>query len=156
MNQLIRRVSHLQQEAEPIQKAVLDQETVPMVESQPMPQQARRQLPAWLTQFGQVAVAACVSLAVIVGVQQYGGSDPTQPQAEQLPVLQTIPLAGSVEPVSLTRKPVKPLTEQANEAEMREKQRSRINALLQDFELQLRLNAEAVVQEVDNPEPVVE
>ncbi len=37
------------------------------VEAQPTPQQAKRMMPAWLTQFGQVAVAACVSLAVIVG-----------------------------------------------------------------------------------------
>lgn len=69
-------------------------------ESQPEPQKAKRQLPAWLTQFGQVAVAACVSLVVILGVQQYGGSDPMSPQADQLPVLQTVPFAGSAEPVA--------------------------------------------------------
>ncbi|MGR5457161.1 RseA family anti-sigma factor, partial [Vibrio alfacsensis] len=40
------------------------------IESQPTPSQAKRLLPAWITQFGQVAVAACVSLAVILGVQQ--------------------------------------------------------------------------------------
>ncbi|HAS64433.1 MAG TPA: anti-sigma E factor, partial [Vibrio sp.] len=35
------------------------------IESQPTPQAAKRYLPTWLTQFGQVGIAACVSLAVI-------------------------------------------------------------------------------------------
>lgn len=123
------------------------------IESQPTPSQARRQLPAWLSQFGQVAVAACVSLAVILGVQQYGGSDPTAPQADQLPVLQTVPFAGSVEPVSLTRSSVEQPT--LNENNVQE-QRRRINAMLQDYELQLRLNSEDVTDRSEDPETVVE
>lgn len=108
-------------------------------ESQPLPQQARRQLPAWLSQFGQVAVAACVSLAVILGVQQYGGSDPSAPQADQLPVLQTIPFAGSAEPVSLTRESVE---KSMSESSIQE-QRKRVHAMLRDYELQLRLNSDS-------------
>ncbi|EHU9471705.1 sigma-E factor negative regulatory protein [Vibrio vulnificus] len=108
-------------------------------ESQLLPQQARRQLPAWLSQFGQVAVAACVSLAVILGVQQYGGSDPAAPQADQLPVLQTIPFAGSAEPVSLTRESVE---KSMSESSMQE-QRKRVHAMLRDYELQLRLNSDS-------------
>ncbi|EJV9310791.1 sigma-E factor negative regulatory protein [Vibrio vulnificus] len=108
-------------------------------ESQPLPQQARRQLPAWLSQFGQVAVAACVSLAVILGVQQYGGSDPAAPQADQLPVLQTIPFAGSAEPVSLTRESVE---KSMSELSIQE-QRKRVHAMLRDYELQLRLNSDS-------------
>ncbi|HAS8514910.1 TPA: anti-sigma E factor [Vibrio vulnificus] len=108
-------------------------------ESQPLPQQARRQLPAWLSQFGQVAVAACVSLAVILGVQQYGGNDPAAPQAEQLPVLQTIPFAGSAEPVSLTRESVE---KSMSESSIQE-QRKRVHAMLRDYELQLRLNSDS-------------
>ncbi|HFQ4929710.1 RseA family anti-sigma factor [Vibrio vulnificus] len=108
-------------------------------ESQPLPQQARRQLPAWLSQFGQVAVAACVSLAVILGVQQYGGSDPATPQADQLPVLQTIPFAGSAEPVSLTRESVE---KSMSESSIQE-QRKRVHAMLRDYELQLRLNSDS-------------
>ncbi|MDK9758974.1 anti-sigma E factor, partial [Vibrio sp. D173a] len=96
-------------------------------EEQPKPQQAKRQMPAWLQQFGQVAVAACVSLAVILGVQQYGGSDPAASEAEQLPVLQTIPFAGSVEPVSLTRESVEKPVADANLQE----QRKRVHAMLQ-------------------------
>ncbi|MCU8343214.1 sigma-E factor negative regulatory protein [Vibrio vulnificus] len=108
-------------------------------ESQPLPQQARRQLPAWLSQFGQVAVAASVSLAVILGVQQYGGSDPAAPQADQLPVLQTIPFAGSAEPVSLTRESVE---KSMSESSIQE-QRKRVHAMLRDYELQLRLNSDS-------------
>ncbi|EJB8414607.1 TPA: sigma-E factor negative regulatory protein [Vibrio vulnificus] len=108
-------------------------------ESQPLPQQARMQLPTWLSQFGQVAVAACVSLAVILGVQQYGGSDPAAPQADQLPVLQTIPFAGSAEPVSLTRESVE---KSMSESSIQE-QRKRVHAMLRDYELQLRLNSDS-------------
>ncbi|MCG7585614.1 RseA family anti-sigma factor [Photobacterium sp. OFAV2-7] len=115
------------------------------VEPQPTPQQAKRTLPAWLTQFGQVAVAACVSLAVIVGVQQYNGGDDSvvsNPADSQIPVLQTIPFAGTAEPVSLTRDSVRSNSHAApSEAQVME-QRRRINAMLQDYELQLRLNAE--------------
>ncbi len=111
--------------------------SVAPIEEQPKPQQAKRQLPAWLQQFGQVAVAACVSLAVVLGVQQYGGSDPAAP--EQLPVLQTIPFAGSAEPVSLTRESVE---RPASEANLQE-QRKRVHAMLEDYELQLRLNSDA-------------
>ncbi|MCG9552371.1 anti-sigma E factor [Vibrio sp. Isolate31] len=111
--------------------------TVAPIEEQPKPQQTKRQLPAWFQQFGQVAVAACVSLAVVLGVQQYGGSDPAVP--EQLPVLQTIPFAGSAEPVSLTRESVE---RPASEANLQE-QRKRVHAMLEDYELQLRLNSDA-------------
>lgn len=117
--------------------------SLPYVE-QPTPHQARRTMPAWLTQFGQVALAACVSLAVIVGVQQYNGGEEAGLASDantQVPVLQTIPFAGTAEPVSLTRDSVRTRTESPSEAQLME-QRRRINAMLQDYELQLRLNAE--------------
>ncbi|MBU2897249.1 RseA family anti-sigma factor [Vibrio hepatarius] len=120
---------------------------------QPHPVRARRELPAWLNQFGQVAVAACVSFVVILGVQQYGGSEPGQADVEQLPVLQTIPFTGSAEPVSLTRSSVDQPT--PNSTTNVQEQRRRINAMLQDYELQLRLNSE-VSDHNDNPETVVE
>ncbi|MCG3758511.1 anti-sigma E factor [Vibrio cincinnatiensis] len=123
------------------------------LEQQPKAEQARRQLPAWLTQFGQVAVAACVSFAVILGVQQYGGHDSLTAQETQLPVLQTIPFSGSAEPVSLTRDSV--TRQGSSEASMQE-QRRRINALLQDYELQLRLNSENLIPHTDPVESVIE
>ncbi|GHA57057.1 RseA family anti-sigma factor [Photobacterium aphoticum] len=124
---------------------VREARTEPM-ESQPTPKQAKWTLPSWLTQLGQVAVAASVSLAVIVGVQQYNGNEPGMADiasGEQLPVLETIPFAGTAEPVSLTRDSVQANHRHAGptEAQVME-QRRRINAMLQDYELQLRLNAE--------------
>lgn len=108
------------------------------LEEQPVPHKAKRQMPRWLSQFGQVAIAACVSLVVIVGVQQYSDSGDTTNPAGQLPVLQTVPLAGSAEPVSLTRDAVSPQSQRSKVQE----QRREVNALLQDYELQLRLNSE--------------
>lgn len=125
----------------------------PLMEPQPVPEVARRQLPAWLTQLGQVGVAACVSLAVILGVQQYGGSDTNNIATEQLPVLQTVPLVGNVQPVSLTRDNV--VAQQSTEAQ-RVEQRRRINAMLQDYELQLRLTSDSKMEDEAETELVVE
>lgn len=110
----------------------------PILEAQPKPGKARARMPAWLSNLTQVGVAACVSLVVILGVQQYSGSDATNvaSDSDQLPVLQTIPFAGSAEPVSLTRDSVR---SQSSEAKAMEQHR-RANALMQDYELQLRLN----------------
>lgn len=108
------------------------------LEAQPKPQQARLKMPAWLSNLTQVGVAACVSLVVILGVQQYSTGDTTNlaSDSDQLPVLQTIPFAGSAEPVSLTRDSV---NTQSSEAKVMDQHR-RVNALMQDYELQLRLN----------------
>jgi sigma-E factor negative regulatory protein RseA len=111
--------------------------SVEFLESQPEPKQTKKALPTWLTQFGQVAIAASVSLAVIVGVQQYGGEQVIAPQVTQAPGATFGPSFGSAEPVSLTRQPV--VREQATQEELLE-QRSKVHAILQDYELQLRLN----------------
>lgn len=107
------------------------------LEAQPKPHQAQSGLPLWLRSFGQVGIAACVSLVVIVGVRQYTDQEIDHGLQSPIPVLQTVPFAGSVEPVSLTRDSMQTRNQ---EAELQE-QHYRINALLQDYELQLRLNA---------------
>ncbi len=135
----------------PYNANVTNLDSVRVVEEQPAPHKARRQLPKWLSPFGQVAVAACVSLIAIIGVQQYGSSG--SPAADQpFPVLQTVPLSGSVEPVSLTRESV----ERPNAESSVQEQRRRVNAMLQDYELQLRLNSESLGQHQDSIEPVIE
>ncbi|KAB2825658.1 RseA family anti-sigma factor [Aliivibrio finisterrensis] len=107
--------------------------------SQPTPSEAKKTMPSWLTQFSQVAMAACFSLVVIVGVQQYNGSENNViPASGDIQVLDTIPFSGTAEPVSLTRDSLANKT--SKEADIME-QRKRINAMLQDYELQLRLNA---------------
>nr|WP_235869566.1 anti sigma-E factor RseA C-terminal domain-containing protein [Veronia nyctiphanis] len=83
-------------------------------------------------------------MAILIGVQtQPPGSDsPILAEAtSQPPILETIPFSGAAEPVSLSREVEKPNA--VSDEQLRE-QRLRINALLQDFELQLRLNADAV------------
>ncbi len=124
------------------------------IESQPTPGKAKKGLPAWLSHFGQVSIAASVCLAVVLGIQLNGTqqiqSDVTGQQ--DLPVLQTVPLSGVAEPVSLTRESVK---KQVSDSHVQE-QRRRINALLQDYELQLRLNSNASSGQNGPQESVVE
>ncbi|MGY5452634.1 sigma-E factor negative regulatory protein [Agarivorans sp. MS3-6] len=82
---------------------------------------------------GQYAIAASVAVAAIVGVQQYSynDGDATQP----LPVFSTVPVGGSVAPVSLQSNP---LPRELTEAEVIE-QRKRISAYLQDHRFQQRI-----------------
>ena len=89
-----------------------------------------RRLAPMVRYVGQFAIAASVSAALIVGVQQYSQQD------IQSPVLNTIPLTGSATPVSLNYKTqtLQPTQEQA----LLEQQR-RIHELLMDHELQQRL-----------------
>ncbi|ART81145.1 transcriptional regulator [Oceanisphaera avium] len=79
---------------------------------------------------GQFAIAASVSAALIVGVQQYSQQD------LQSPVLNTVPLNGGATPVSLNYKnsSLQPTQEQAQLEQQR-----RIHELLMDHELQQRL-----------------
>ncbi len=126
-------------EDEPIHGSFAEQaklsqiQVLQLKEAQPLPEQVKR--PRWLESLGQVAIAASVSVAVIFGVQQYS-VNPT-PTQEQVPVLQTVPFYGSVEPVSLTRESQPRLTQ-----DDLVEQRKKINALLQDYELQLRFHAD--------------
>ncbi|WP_325891684.1 RseA family anti-sigma factor [Grimontia sp. NTOU-MAR1] len=140
-------------EHEPSHRVEPAPQVVPMQESQPTPQMARRGMPSWLQQFTQVGMAAAVSLAVIVGVQQYNGGEQMDPvlAASQPPVLQTIPLAGSAEPVSLSRES---LQGNPTEAQLME-QRRRVNAMFQDYELQLRLNADEMIEQDEKLTPEV-
>lgn len=129
---------------EPAHQLADTSNVLPMQEEQPKPHAARKRMPVWLQQLTQVGMAAAVSLAVIVGVQQYNGGEQSDPMltGTQPPVLQTIPLSGSAEPVSLSRES---LQNTPSEAQLME-QRRRVNAMFQDYELQLRLNADEIAQ----------
>ena len=84
-----------------------------------------------------MGVAACVSLAVIVGVQQYNGiTDSTQPES---PVFNTLPMMGKARPVSLG---VPSAATSGPGQQQVQEQRRRVNAMLQDYELQRRLHSE--------------
>lgn len=96
----------------------------------------------WFSQFTQIGVAASVAVAVVLGVQSFNASQTQQLASVQQPqVLDTVPFAGSAEPVSLTRNDLQTRvqSQSSNEA-VRHQERQKINALLQDYELQLKLN----------------
>lgn len=118
---------------------------VPLIaESQPQPEQWQKmpfwhRVRPWASHLTQAGLAACVSLAVIVGVQQYNGTPESDLQPES-PVFNTLPMIGKASPVSLgvpsdASAPGSSAQVQAQE------QRRRINAMLQDYELQRRLHA---------------
>ena len=67
-------------------------------------------------------------------------------------MLETVPLAGVAEPVSWTRESAE---KQASDNHVQE-QRRRVNALLQDYELQLRLNSGVHSSLTSSKEPIVE
>lgn len=94
---------------------------------------------SWGQAVGQLAVAAGVSFLAISGVQFWSASPSVSHEGSSetpaLSVLQTMPFMGVAAPVSLNTTPTVSDTERA----LRE-QRQRINALLQDYDLQLRLN----------------
>ncbi len=126
--------------------AALDKEPVLLVpgrvpESQPEPHSWQamgfwQKIRPWATQLTQVGVAACVSLAVIVGVQQYNQSQ--EVQGFDAPVLNTLPIGGQASPVSFGV----PSEASGGQMQQLQEQRKRINAMLQDYELQRRLHAE--------------
>ncbi len=112
-------------------------------EQQPQPQQWQKmpfwqKVRPWASQLTQMGVAACVSLAVIVGVQHYNGQSDSAAQPET-PVFNTLPMMGKASPVSLG---VPSDSTASNGQQQVQEQRRRINAMLQDYELQRRLHAE--------------
>ena len=118
---------------------------VPLItESQPQPEQWQkmpfwRRVRPWASHLTQAGLAACVSLAVIVGVQQYNGT-PESDLLPDSPVLNTVPMIGQASPVSLGV-PSGASTPGSSAQIQAQEQRRRINAMLQDYELQRRLHA---------------
>ncbi len=114
----------------------------PLLMEQPSVERARKTMPAWLQQLTQVSIAASVAMAAIFGVQHYYGADPYSQEDSimQPPVLLTVPLQGTAEPVSLTPYEMMSVP---SEAQMMEQSR-RINAVMSDYELQLRINANQI------------
>ncbi|WJV52851.1 anti-sigma-E factor RseA [Pectobacteriaceae bacterium CE90] len=122
--------------------------TVPDV--QPHPQTWHR-LPFWhkirpfASQLTQIGVAACVSLAVIAGVQHYQQGNVTPESTGGTPVLSTtLPMLGAASPVSLSV-PAENGVAHGGQRQM-QAQHERINALLQDYELQRRVYSDQLQQ----------
>ncbi|RWR02949.1 anti-RNA polymerase sigma factor SigE [[Pantoea] beijingensis] len=102
----------------------------------------------WAAQITQVGVAACVSLAVIVGVQHYNQPQDGVQQSDS-PVFNTLPMMGKASPVSLG---VPDSSDTTNVSQQQQEQRRHVNALLQDYELQRRLHAEQLQFEQSGPQ----
>ncbi|CAH0534371.1 Anti-sigma-E factor RseA [Vibrio stylophorae] len=132
-------------EDEPAHQGVAEENVVPLQQSQPTPVQAKRSLPSWFSNLAQMGVAACVSLAVVLGVQYSGQGDMPQAVQSAEPVLHTVPFFGSAEPVSLNLDAEQ--TSDAQHIQMEDQQRRRIHSLMQDHELQLRLHATPVMEQ---------
>lgn len=114
-------------------------------EAQPQPEQVAAmpfwaKVRPWAAQITQVGVAACVSLAVIVGVQQY--NKPVIGHSSDAPVFNTLPMMGQASPVSLGVPTDSMNSSSNNTSQQVQDQRLRVNAMLQDYELQRRLNAQ--------------
>ncbi|MBK4716601.1 anti-sigma-E factor RseA [Tenebrionibacter intestinalis] len=99
-----------------------------------------KKLRPWASQITQIGIAACVSLAVIVGVQQYNGRAGERSSQPETPVFNTLPMMGKASPVSLGVPSGNNVAGQG--PQQIQEQRRRINAMLQDYELQRRLHAE--------------
>ncbi|PIJ52343.1 anti-sigma factor [Erwinia sp. OLTSP20] len=121
-----------------------------MAESQPVPSSWAalpfwHKVRPWAAQLTQVGVAACVSLAVIVGVQHYNQPVQGKNGASESPVFNTLPMMGQASPLSYGV----PQSPNASGQQQVQEQRRRVNALLQDYELQRRLHAEQLQIEQD-------
>ncbi|PNK97990.1 anti-sigma-E factor RseA [Hafnia alvei] len=142
--------------------AALDDEPVRLVpnaipESQPQPHSWKdmpfwSKVRPWASQITQIGIAACVSLAVLVGMQQYnqpvgGASD------SDAPAFNTLPMGGQASPVSFG---VPNESSNANGQQQVQQQRKRINAILQDYELQRRLHTEQLQMDNGNTQASVQ
>lgn len=129
--------------------------TSAMYESQPQPHTWKKmqfwgKVRPWVSQITQIGMAACVSLAVIVGVQHYN-QPATQPAAVESPAFNTLPIMGPASPVSLGV-PADSFTTGSGQQQQVQEQRKRINAMLQDYELQRRLHSVQLQLEQSNPQ----
>ncbi|MEG2830679.1 MAG: anti-sigma-E factor RseA [Edwardsiella sp. (in: enterobacteria)] len=140
--------------------AALEDEPVRLVpnaipESQPQPSAWQRmpfwnRVRPWVGQISQMGIAAGVSLAVLLGVQHY--NKPLEGVSEpESPVFNTLPLGGQASPVSFG------VPSEGNNAQQQlQQQRKRINAILQDYELQRRLHAEQLQTEDSNAQASIQ
>lgn len=114
-------------------------------ESQPMPHTWQKmpfwhKARPWASQITQIGVAACVSLAVIVGVQHYGQSG-VNAASPETPAFNTLPMMGKASPVSFG---VPNEGSTSTGPQDMQQQRQRVNAILQDYELQRRLHTDQI------------
>lgn len=118
-------------------EALLENETIEAIKTEPAKRGLLLKLKSWGTPIMQAGIAASVCLVAVLGVNLMQNHDEIA-QTEQ-PVLQTLPFSNSVQQVSYNA----PAQQQPTEEQLENQQR-RINALLQNHELQRRTSAGAV------------
>ncbi|BBN82153.1 anti-sigma-E factor RseA [Pseudoalteromonas sp. A25] len=91
-------------------------------------------LSAWRRPLSQIAIAASVALVAVVGVNTM--PQQTSPAIDEMPVLQSRPLAGGVAPVSFSSE--QPALQQAEQG-IRDLQQQRIGALVLEHQRQSRV-----------------
>ncbi|MBC8952521.1 anti-sigma-E factor RseA [Xenorhabdus sp. PB62.4] len=118
-----------------------------VLESQPEPETWGRmpfwrKIRPWASQITQVGIAACVSLTVVIGVQQYNSSSSVDADIQSdTPVFNTLPVMGSASPVGLAT----PVDDEAFGGDLSMQVREsnkRIDAMLQQYELTRRIHSE--------------
>lgn len=110
---------------------LLENEEIEKAEAQPQKRGLLLKLKSWSTPLMQAGIAASVCLVAVLGVNMMNANQEVA-QTEQS-VLQTLPFSNSVQTVSYNA----PAKEQPT-VEQLESQQQRINALLQNHELQRR------------------
>lgn len=118
--------------------ALLEDEQIEHVEQTAKPKGLLLKLKRWGTPIMQVGIAASVCLVAVLGVNMMNTNEEVA-QVEQ-PVLQTLPFSNSVQQVSYNA----PAKDQPTQEQLEYQQR-RLDALLQNHELQRRTNAGKVV-----------
>ena len=127
--------------------ALIESEEVKKVDviavSQPEPDDAynsafMQKLKAFFAPMTQVAVAAGVCLVAVLGVQSFNNKNEAS-NLPETPVLQTLPFNNAVQEVSYNAPSKDTLT-----SEQLEQKSRRIGAMLQNYELQRRMNADAL------------
>lgn len=112
-------------------EALLNEEQIAPLAAEPKGRLLK--LKRWGVPMMQAGIAASVCLMAVLGVNLMNSGDEVA-KTEQ-PVLQTLPFSNSVQPVSYNAP-----TQQQPTAEQLEYQQRRLNALLQNHELQRRTN----------------
>ena len=123
--------------------ALIESEEVKKVDVIPEPDDAynsafMQKLKAFFAPMTQVAVAAGVCLVAVLGVQSFNNKNDAS-NLPETPVLQTLPFNNAVQEVSYNAPSKDTLT-----SEQLEQKSRRIGAMLQNYELQRRMNADAL------------
>ncbi|MCG7548277.1 RseA family anti-sigma factor [Pseudoalteromonas sp. Of7M-16] len=117
--------------------AIADEPVYNMTEEEPAQELQSKnsnvvQMSFWRRPLSQVAIAASVALCTVIGVNNFTPQNNIDAQA---PMLQSMPLTGTVAPVSLSSEPAM----QSAERGVRELQKQRIGALVLEHQRQSRM-----------------